>query len=272
MAEGYLKSKNIKDLTVLSRGIYADGSPVCENAYLVMEESGIDIKEHISENISQKDFDAELFITMSSSHKQVLLSLGIPSEKIITFPEEIPDPYGMGITFYRYTRDKIFSETDRLLFGGLILPFEINSALKEDIKEIAKLEKECFSCPWSENALLESMSAGTKFFVCKINGKTVGYAGISCVAGEGYITNIAVNRNYRSCGIGTLLVNRLLSLAREESLEFLTLEVRESNTIAQNLYKKFKFKTEGRRKNFYSFPNEDALIMTRRFINADTCY
>ena len=89
--------------------------------------------------------------------------------------------------------------------------------------------------------------------------------GINVILDEGYIANVAVDPKYRKAGVGTLLVRRIFSLAREKGLSFVTLEVRASNENAISLYEKCGFKTEGRRKNFYSDPKEDAIIMTRRF-------
>ena len=78
MAEGYLKSKNRKDLEVLSRGLAADGSPVSENSMLSMKELGIDISDHISKQLSFSDVDSSsIFICMSSSHADVLEGLGL---------------------------------------------------------------------------------------------------------------------------------------------------------------------------------------------------
>ena len=62
-----------------------------------------------------------------------------------------------------------------------------------------------------------------------------------------------------------MLLNRAISAALNEDMDFLSLEVRKSNGDAVRLYEKLKFKIEGIRKDFYEDPKEDALIMTRRF-------
>ena len=113
--------------------------------------------------------------------------------------------------------------------------------------------------------ILESFVNGTKFFVATQNGEVLGYVGISCILDEGYITNIAVFEEHRKKGVGTALINRLFSLASDIKLDFISLEVRASNETAISLYTKLGFKQEGRRKNFYTAPTEDALIMTKRF-------
>ena len=82
---------------------------------------------------------------------------------------------------------------------------------------------------------------------------------------EGYITNIAGSQKERRIGIGTALLNRVFSFARDNNLSFVSLEVRVSNQNAISLYTALGFKEEGKRKNFYDKPKEDALILTKRF-------
>ncbi|MBE6777349.1 MAG: ribosomal-protein-alanine N-acetyltransferase [Ruminococcaceae bacterium] len=135
----------------------------------------------------------------------------------------------------------------------------------DHIKEIAKLEKICFSTPWSENAIKDAFETGTKFFIATKDNKVLGYVGISAIIDEGYITNIAVFPDYRKQGVGSALLNHLFDFAKDNALYFISLEVRESNFTAISLYEKYGFKTEGKRKNFYTNPTEDALIMTKRF-------
>lgn len=131
-----------------------------------------------------------------------------------------------------------------------------------DEKAIAALESECFSEPWSENAITQSATSGTVFAVFEKDEKIVGYAGLQTILDEGYITNIAVASAYRRCGIGASLVEHLKSIAYSENLSFISLEVRQSNSAAQDLYRKHGFSECGIRKNFYTRPTENALIMT----------
>ena len=138
----------------------------------------------------------------------------------------------------------------------------IRDFLPRDETAIAGLEKECFSEPWSEKAITESLENGTFFFVFEEEGEILGYAGLQIVLDEGYVTNIAVTSKARKKGIGSALTEKIISFGREKKLSFVTLEVRESNLAAISLYEKFGFKTVGKRKNFYTAPSEDALIMT----------
>lgn len=136
------------------------------------------------------------------------------------------------------------------------------------IKALADIEKECFSSPWSIDALKEELhSPGAIFLVAVIGSIVIGYAGMQYVFDEGYITNIAITREYRKNGAAKTLLKELFLECEKLRLSFLSLEVRVSNHIAINLYDKLGFENVGLRKNFYKNPNEDAFIMTKYFNN-----
>ncbi len=256
MAEGYLSSK--KEINVKSCGLAADGSPVSQNSKKVMAEIGIDIENHISKQITANLIDwADRIICMSHSHCEMLKSIGVKAEVL---GNGICDPFGCDIETYRQCRDEIITEIDKL-FGK----FTVCQIKPQHIKQIALLEQACFSTPWSEQAIEEAYKSGTKFFVAEKNGAVLGYLGISVVLDEGYITNVAVFPEYRNQGVATKLLENLFCFAKENSLSFVSLEVRPSNENAISLYSRFGFKEEGRRKNFYTNPKEDALILTKRF-------
>ena len=264
MAEAYLKYK-CPDISVRSRGLSADFSPISENSAEAMKEYGIDISGFLSEPITSGDMVwADKIICMSPSHITVLKHY-VSMEKLFILGDGIADPYGCDLDMYKKCRDEIVDAIDNLIKNGFFSELYIVSMEREHISEIAKLEKICFSEPWSENTILESFMAGTKFFVATLGDKVLGYVGISSIIDEGYITNIAVFPEYRNKGIGKALLERLFSFARDNSLSFVSLEVRESNSVAIALYEKLGFKLEGKRKNFYSAPQEDACIMTKRF-------
>lgn len=267
MAEGYLESKNLPDLKIESRGFSGEGLPVSENSQKVMAEKGIDISFHKSRQLNLSDIGwADKIIYMSETHK-TLLSLYAPEEKLSVLGGGISDPYGGDIEEYRRCRDEIFYEIDKLEKSGFFSPLYVSAVKHEHIKEIARLEKVCFSTPWSEDTLLDAYKTGTKFFVAQKGDICMGYIGINCVVDEGYITNVAVFPEYRRQGVGKALLERVFSLARDEELAFVSLEVRVSNIPAISLYEALGFKEEGRRKNFYTSPTEDALILTKRFEN-----
>ena len=119
MAEGYLKSKNRKDISVLSRGLAADGSAVSANSVTAMEEIGVDIKNHISKQLTFSDIDeTAVFVCMSSSHADVLEGCGVDKMKIHILG--ITDPYGCDIERYKACRDEIIEAIDELCEDGII--------------------------------------------------------------------------------------------------------------------------------------------------------
>lgn len=131
-----------------------------------------------------------------------------------------------------------------------------------DIPQVAKLEQEAFAEPWSENALSDSMMLPNyTFLVAEENENILGYLGMYTVADEGNITNVAVFEEARRKGAAKALLAELLRMGREANLYGITLEVREGNMPALYLYEGIGFVRAGVRKNFYSHPQENAVIM-----------
>lgn len=96
----------------------------------------------------------------------------------------------------------------------------------------------------------------------------VGYGGLWLAVDEGHITTIAVDPTYRGRGIGELLLNGLIDQAMQLNADILTLEVRVSNVVAQQLYLKYGFKPFGTRPRYYTDNNEDAIIMSTETVRA----
>lgn len=144
--------------------------------------------------------------------------------------------------------------------------YTIKKMTHEDIPFVALIEKECFSSPWSEEGLSAELSnASAEFYVLISEGEICAYMGMHIVLDECYIANVAVKADCRRKGYGLRLVENALKIAREKSCSFITLEVRVSNKSAISLYEKCGFEALGERKNFYSSPTENALIMTKYF-------
>lgn len=262
MAEAIFKNLSLPVCTT-SAGLFADGSPYSEKSVCALGEIGIDISGGCSRQLTREDLSADIVFCMSEQHKAMLLSLGIASDKIRVL--DVSDPFGGDLDRYRRCRDELVKKLS--LFHTDIRPFK-----PEDVSAVAEIEKECFSHPWSEKAILDSYSANTKFFVAENSEKIVGYAGIQCVLDEAYVTNIAVSGEYRLFGIGTRLTNTLLDYCEKGGFSFLSLEVRESNVAAISVYLKAGFEKAGIRKGFYDSPKEDAIIMTKVINNENSCH
>ncbi len=145
------------------------------------------------------------------------------------------------------------------------MEYTVVNMTSEHIPEIALLEKECFSSPWSENALSEELNNESSHFIVAVSDKVLGYIGVQEICGEAYITNIAVFDEYRKNGIGRKLLILAAEGAKSRKCEFITLEVRESNKSAISLYESEGFDIAGIRKNFYSDPTENGIIYTKYF-------
>jgi ribosomal-protein-alanine N-acetyltransferase len=96
----------------------------------------------------------------------------------------------------------------------------------------------------------------------------VGFSGIWMLADEAHLTNLAVRRSYQGKGIGGLLMIATIDLANELKASYMTLEVRTSNTVAQNLYSKYGFVKMGVRRGYYLDNREDAVIMSTDIIDS----
>ncbi len=134
---------------------------------------------------------------------------------------------------------------------------------EEHLSEIAALETEVFSEPWSENALRLLLTQDAVGYVCVENGRILGYGGMLYAPGEGQITNIAVLPEARRRGVARKLLAALTADAAEHGAEQISLEVRASNEAAIALYEADGYTVAGRRRHFYRRPNEDALVMIR---------
>lgn len=136
---------------------------------------------------------------------------------------------------------------------------------EEHIEDILKVENECFSDPWSEKMFKEEISGKfAHYYVAEEGGQAVAYMGMWALSGEGHITNVAVGKDHRRKGIAKALIEHFIKIAQKEELEFMTLEVRDSNAPAIALYEQFGFLKVGVRKKYYE-NKEDAILMTKFF-------
>jgi ribosomal-protein-alanine N-acetyltransferase len=87
---------------------------------------------------------------------------------------------------------------------------------------------------------------------------------------EAHVTTIASHPDMRGRGVGELLLVSLMHRATEIGARWMTLEVRASNSVAQNLYRKYTFKEMGVRRGYYSDNREDALVMWTDALDSDS--
>ena len=136
----------------------------------------------------------------------------------------------------------------------------------EDIDDVMKVENASFSLPWKKESFLNELLRNklAVYLAARLNGQIVGYAGMWRVLDEGHITNIAVHPDFRTQNIASALIQALIRVCKEQEIQYLTLEVRKSNTIAQKLYEKHGFSPDGMRKAYYADNKEDAVIMWKQ--------
>lgn len=180
----------------------------------------------------------------------------------------------------------------------------IEMMVESDIERVQAIERQSFATPWSANTyrselknpsnsryivarasptppppqredqyrrrglLSEIVSAlfGTPSTPAQSPYPIVGYGGLWLAVDEGHVTTIAVDPEYRGRGIGELLLNGLIDQGMQLNADILTLEVRVSNVVAQQLYLKYGFRPFGTRPRYYTDNNEDAIIMSTESI------
>jgi ribosomal-protein-alanine N-acetyltransferase len=174
------------------------------------------------------------------------------------------------------------------------LPVAVVPMETRDIPAIMEIERRSFPTPWSASAYRHELEQNelAHYFVMVHRGTSareespppsrlrdrlgrwlrgseppptrtiIGYCGYWLMAGEAHISTIAIAPAWRGKQLGEYLLLRVIEAAIMDQAHLVTLEVRVSNTRAQNLYTKYGFVVVGRRKRYYHDNNEDALIMT----------
>lgn len=139
---------------------------------------------------------------------------------------------------------------------------EIRQMRAGDLFVVADMERRLFSDPWSVEAFRGGlMSRNQLYLVIDDEGTIAGYCGIMFVADEAEILNIAVDIPYRRQHLATELLNFVFEIGDENGINLYSLEVRENNAPAIALYNSCGFVPVGRRKEYYSNPKEDAILM-----------
>lgn len=143
----------------------------------------------------------------------------------------------------------------------------IREMTEADVTDIAAMEAETFSMPWSAQDFRDLIrNSAMHYLVAEADGVLLGGGGFMMVAGECQITNVAIRKEHRGRGYGKLLVQSILRAAMEAGASDVTLEVRRSNVPAIRLYENLGFQSAGIRPGFYEKPTEDAVIYWMRGI------
>lgn len=139
---------------------------------------------------------------------------------------------------------------------------------KDHVSQIAQLEAQCFSDPWSEKSIASELENPLSLWlVAEENGQVFGYVGSQTVLDESDMMNVAVDPRFRRQGIARALIETLIAELSKMGSRCLRLEVRVSNENARALYARMGFQQLGLRKNYYHNPKEDALILGKEWEN-----
>lgn len=141
--------------------------------------------------------------------------------------------------------------------------FKIQPMTTADIAAVTRIERASFTTVWPSDAFHNELSTNklAHYFVGRYDDRVVAYGGIWVILEDSHVTTLAVDPEYRGRRFGEVLLLRLIDEAIERGAAWITLEVRESNVVAQRLYRKYGFTTVTMRSGYYSDDNESALIM-----------
>ena len=133
----------------------------------------------------------------------------------------------------------------------------------DDIEYVSRLERRCYTLPWSSSAYVTEVGNSNAYYTVAAlpDGTIAGYAGVWVIMDELHMTTIAVDPSVRGLKIGERLLLDVIREGIKRGAERATLEVRERNTVAHNLYLKYGFEDVAVRKNYYSDNGENAIIM-----------
>lgn len=137
----------------------------------------------------------------------------------------------------------------------------------EDLDQVAGIEASLMSPPWTKEGFFSFLTKeNTLFFVVEEKGEILAYCGMLTVLDEADITNVVVCARRQGEGIGYFMLDGAMRIAADLGIRLFHLEVRQSNTRAIRLYTRAGFAPDGLRKNYYTDPVEDAVLMSRSLL------
>lgn len=133
-----------------------------------------------------------------------------------------------------------------------------------DLDEVLSIERASFPSAWSRASYLRELrSPSSHYFVARLEGSIIAYAGMWTVPGEAHISTLAVRPDHRGRGLGRRLLSHLIEIARRHDVAKITLEVRQANHIARSLYRKFGFEETGILPRYYGDTGETGVVMCK---------
>jgi len=145
-------------------------------------------------------------------------------------------------------------------------PLKLVPLAEDHLDRVVEIERQCFSEPWRKEDFQRLLQNPDSIcLVALVKGEVVGYSCCWLVCETAELGNIAVAPDYQGRSVGRRLLERTLKLCRKNKVSAVFLEVRCSNIRAIELYRRFGFRKVGLRRNYYTHPLEDALIMKLEF-------
>ena len=155
-------------------------------------------------------------------------------------------------------------KTPAVKAGGGKSSLSLRPMTPSDVPEVARIETTAFSTPWSDRTFRSLLHRpGVELWVAEWGDQLAAYAILWKVLDEGELANIAVRKDLRGRGIGSGLLSRMLEVAEDSGVRSLYLEVRESNSVAREMYARRGFQEIGIRKGYYEGPSEDARVLKK---------
>lgn len=134
---------------------------------------------------------------------------------------------------------------------------------QKDITKLAEMERRCFSDPWTEQMLADTLKLPVYHgFLVEEQGEILGYASMIVVCEDAEVGNIAVDLPFRGRGLSKVLMDAMHECAKSLGATQCFLEVRVSNAVAISLYEKYGYEKYGVRAKYYA-DGEDAFVMKK---------
>jgi len=142
----------------------------------------------------------------------------------------------------------------------------IRSMEIDDLKKVLEIEKKSFPVPWTYDLFFSELTRNryARYFVMEKNNEVIGYLGLWHKGTSFHITNIAIAEKFRRKGYGKIFLKFVERIAATHKIKKISLEVRRSNYIAQNIYRKYGYKVIRSLRNYYQEEKEDALVMEKK--------